>query len=978
MFWARQLVEPVLFADALSRIGTDQKVFIDIGPGSNLTSLIRRSMPAADSVTLTPADADSSTACRAVGELWVRGLSVDFAGLANDGAARPRRRILPTYPYRRIQHLIPRRDPGGSVQPIERNADLGEVPDSAVAAATATADREPELATPLWFPSEMLVAHPAELGRRRGTALVVLPGDPVAAASTRSVVQRAGYHLRTVQLATSPSFGQQHCQARLGVAADISEAWAKMFADYPPDLVVDGSNLGDAADDDGTSAVLHAMSLVRVVAAEAVAGRATPRLVFLTSHAVAVTAAERLDPARAAVLAVVRTAALEYGRTGFGLVDVAGADDSVLAGALGPSTGADPVTAIRGRWQWAMRRARLASSAALATTSGAWRPGFHAVITGGTGALGLEVAEGFANTGLNPRLTLLTRRPASTQVSARVAALESAGAQVSVHQADVCDEPALSRAFDAVGPVDAVLHLAGRAGGALLVNRERQDAVDVLAAKVAGTQKVVRVAEQHGVPNVLLFSSRAGMNGLIGSADYAAANAYMDAFAATRPSSKRTRVVSVGWPTWRGLGMAAGRKRRGRWSTQITPADWIVAEHRLDQTGIVPATALIEMLVDAFRDQVEDAAVELTALAFLAPVVVGAPVAIDIELTQIGEFWRAELSVTGEGLARRQHVRAELRSAPADLGSPDLDLDLDLLTVPVGEATAAEVPVSTRFEFGSRFDVVRKRRQLSAESASVVGLLILDREFDQDLFEHRLHPAILDRALALQVRTVDHIPFSCERLVVHRDLPPAVLVRHTLRQTDDRYLSCDVVLYDDYGRLLVEVEGWTRLPLDATSVAAPGAVRTSAEKTGPPDLTSGITVERGVALTLAMLAGDPPAYVLVIPGEEADALSADHVIPDPSPNPIGAEAPGLTAPVSVLESGHSDVFSQVATAWARSFGLDEVDSDVEFFAMGGDSLTALQLVTQLQAQLELQVGVADLFEAPTVRQLADRLEGRLG
>ena len=63
----------------------------------------------------------------------------------------------------------------------------------------------------------------------------------------------------------------------------------------------------------------------------------------------------------------------------------------------------------------------------------------------------------------------------------------------------------------------------------------------------------------------------------------------------------------------------------------------------------------------------------------------------------------------------------------------------------------------------------------------------------------------------------------------------------------------------------------------------------------------------------------------------------------------------------------------LATIYAQILGLDRVGIDDSFFDLGGDSLSAMRLMAAINADLNADVSVRTLFDAPTVGQLAPRL-----
>ncbi|MFH5244706.1 non-ribosomal peptide synthase/polyketide synthase [Antrihabitans spumae] len=63
----------------------------------------------------------------------------------------------------------------------------------------------------------------------------------------------------------------------------------------------------------------------------------------------------------------------------------------------------------------------------------------------------------------------------------------------------------------------------------------------------------------------------------------------------------------------------------------------------------------------------------------------------------------------------------------------------------------------------------------------------------------------------------------------------------------------------------------------------------------------------------------------------------------------------------------------VAAVFADVLGLDKVSIDDSFFDIGGNSLVATRVISRLNAELGISVGVRAVFEAPTVRRLAERV-----
>jgi malonyl CoA-acyl carrier protein transacylase len=85
-----------------------------------------------------------------------------------------------------------------------------------------------------------------------------------------------------------------------------------------------------------------------------------------------------------------------------------------------------------------------------------------------------------------------------------------------------------------------------------------------------------------------------------------------------------------------------------------------------------------------------------------------------------------------------------------------------------------------------------------------------------------------------------------------------------------------------------------------------------------------------------------------------------------APPPGGATAPGGTAPGPVLDT--------VATAFAHVLRVQPVDPGESFFALGGTSLMAAQMLYELRSALGRDIPLRLLFENPTVSGLTAALE----
>jgi 8-amino-7-oxononanoate synthase len=220
------------------------------------------------------------------------------------------------------------------------------------------------------------------------------------------------------------------------------------------------------------------------------------------------------------------------------------------------------------------------------------------LITGGLGALGLQVAQWLVQQGAT-HLILTSRRSPSTRAAQIIHQLEQSGAEIVIVQADVTQPQEVDRLLKSSPvPIRGIVHAAGVLDDGVLQQLSWQRFDRVLAPKVAGTWNLHQASQNLPLDFFVCFSSIASLLGSPGQGSYAAANAFMDALMHHRHQMGLPG-LSINWGPWADSGMAAALDDRNqmRLTSQglklIAPEQGLpvlekLLKQRSSQIGVLP------------------------------------------------------------------------------------------------------------------------------------------------------------------------------------------------------------------------------------------------------------------------------------------------------------------------------------------------------------------------------------------------------
>ncbi|WP_394834890.1 SDR family NAD(P)-dependent oxidoreductase [Pendulispora rubella] len=295
--------------------------------------------------------------------------------------------------------------------------------------------------------------------------------------------------------------------------------------------------------------------------------RNVPRLYVVTRGTQQVASGEPVQPALAILWGMGRTVRYEHPELACTLVDLsdAGEDEAGdLVGELLSGSREDEI-ALRPSGRYVGRLAPRGASKAPAHDV-AVRADATYLVTGGLGALGRRAAAWLVARGARS-LVLVGRNGAHTpEQMESIAHLEAQGARVVLVQADIGDAlqvERLLRNLDAeLPPLRGVVHAAGLLDDALLAGQNLDRYRTVARPKVWGAHHLDRLTRGKGLDFFVLYSSVASVLGSPGQANYAAANAFLDALARQRRAEGES-ALSIDWGAFADEGLAAAHENRG-------------------------------------------------------------------------------------------------------------------------------------------------------------------------------------------------------------------------------------------------------------------------------------------------------------------------------------------------------------------------------------------------------------------------------
>ena len=1023
-YWTQHLRNTVRFADCVTTLAArPNRIWLEMGPGKALSSLVRMhgAVPGQQVLSvLRHMDenvADDLYHMGTLARIWALGGAFDWAQVWGD--ARRQRVQLPTYPFQRSRYFI---EPGQSQtkpQALERMDDLAQW-GTQVSWKPAYADAALEPLSGLserWlvFVDDAGIAAPVVDALRAAGQSVVT----VQAGDTYALKGGDGYVLPPEQGLVPYVQLMQDLRARDHSPTRIAHFWGVTAREsHRP-----GSSFLHRNIEQGFLSLTH---IAQALQSEDVA--LPLHLVAVTSGAQALPNEHLAHPEKSMIAGPARVAPREMPGLTCATLDIVVQRDPALTQALIEelcATPANTTALLRG----AKRYAQVLAPAPLDELMPELPTGAHWLITGGLGGIGLSLAETLVRE-TGARVTLISRSKPRGAAKRSVQVLQSLGGQVHVAQADVCNvldmKAALDSARAALGPVYGVIHAAGHIDDAPLLSKTESGMEHVLAPKLHGVHVLEQLLPDGEVAVMVLCSSTSTVTAPIGQVDYVAANEYLNAYAAARRGGK-TRVLALNWGIWQGAGMAANAMAEklgtqpdepsalplvdtaridpqgdSRLSLRLESTHWLVDQHRMATTraAILPGTGYLDMAAQSVRALGHDGPFTLHDLWFLRACHVpdGGARDLRVTLTRTADGYalalRSDATLEGRaGFVLNAQARVALSADQAEA----FDLPAIAARCPdMRNGQGLRSPQEAHLAFGPRWRVLSSTAYGAGEG---LAQLDLPEAFHDDLAAgHILHPALMDLATGWAMGLIPGydgaqlwVPASYGQVQVLDALPARIYSYARLRDdAETGFAAFDITLTDTTGRVLVVIRNFAIKRLETGALGADAAVRAAemvfdapkgtanlspAEERLRDLLALGITPAEGGQAFLRALASPLDRVIVSSIAPSALLAQVERDSAAPKTANVGFDRPDLGTDYVGPRNAIERTLTQM---WQALLGIDQIGVEDSFFDLGGHSLIAVRLFSQVKKAFGADFPISILFQAPSVAAIAALIAEQTG
>lgn len=682
------------------------------------------------------------------------------------------------------------------------------------------------------------------------------------------------------------------------------------------------------------------------------------------------------------------------------------------------------------RWTEEFIQTEIPTTADATENSIQFKDGGIYLITGGQGGLGLFFAQFIADTTKGATIILTSRNSLPekstwrnviasesegelTQKLNAIIIMEEKGANIVTVGIDAADYKGLlalvKKTEKEVGHITGVLHCAGLVGGGIVSLANRDAATAVLKPKLMGTLCLHEVFKTREPEFFILFSSITSILGESGRMDYCSANSFMDAFAHYRNQCGlyNAKTLALNWLQWAQIGMAARWEKSSSalrvskeggngkmlekiieddesivYNVLIDPTkDWIMSTHLLMNTPTLVGTAFINLLYSCAKELANDSTPVLSNVSFISPLMIEPEQGRKIRLFMKKKDSSYSYSFKSQLLEKndhndlwQEHFKGSLLLEPnVDQHSQDISsIKVRMTLQEIKESNLVYTNETNSFlQLGTRWDCLKN---VYAGENEWLAFLSLKDEFSSEVSVFPVHPALADVAMFASfavknyVDNTSYLPFAYKGVTLYAPLTPAVYSFSVLNpSTDNDSISFDIIIMDSEGKELMKVKEYTLKKITTQGKTSKKAGIKSPERySNSRDIlpTEGIEAFKRIAnnfLFSQMIICTSDLKALI---EESSVLKEKENKEKRKSTATLYKRPHMSTAYIEPEN---DIEKAIHEIWSSLFGIDKIGIDDEFIELGGNSLLAVQMLSNVSGTFNVEIPVESFYGKPTIR-----------
>lgn len=572
-YWVAHLCQTVEFSKGVDTLlRQDGILCIEIGPGSDIATLVNRKLVELEvnekAVNVIRPEVskveDARYLTNRIGFLWSRGVKIDWAAYHQH---ETRKRVsLPTYPFERNRFWK-----------LMDSYTNGEI---SLSGQSGIKNVEDWFYVPTWKRGNALNGTSSTVSTEEKTLVFKDQNEFLDQLYLKNEDQS---FIRVTAHTEFCKFDQYNYGIDITSAQDYEQLFKELVADNNvPKKIIHAFTLSESTDckpsdnlliqESGYYSLLNiTQSIVALAIEEAI------HIDVISNGLFEVLGNETLNPLKNTLLGTIKVIPQEISNVTCRLIDLeldvkpSELKMDTISEVLNMSID-DNLIAVRSGYVWRpdFEPRKMASGDAQVTR---FKEKGVYVITGGLGGVALEISK-FLVEKYNARLCLLSRSkfPERDQWSSEnsgsdltserirhIQEIEQLGGEVFVLQADVSERNDIKASLELIksqfGKIDGLIHAATIPDGSLIAVREKKMSEEMFKVKLDGTLLLDELLHDEQLDFIYYFSTLSAVLGGFGQVGYAAANAFLDAYAQYQTSKGKT-AVSINWDRWRGVGIA--------------------------------------------------------------------------------------------------------------------------------------------------------------------------------------------------------------------------------------------------------------------------------------------------------------------------------------------------------------------------------------------------------------------------------------